>query len=389
MRGVALSGHGKGLDVVVEPAPAGSPFMEQWAIVPAIRHLAEAEGPIATLGDGPAGETAELPLRGPDLSVPGFGSIWAVWTHIHCFDPTPATGEDTDALLGRLVGDVERRGARLLRWTQLPTDTPFFERLERFLKRRGLSHRITRAVARPVLHAGVPGAAEALNERIGTKRLREFRRCRRRLEERGRLEFRVQEGRHDASGWIRDFLRIEASGWKGKERTAIACRPDERAYFEAMCHAAAAQGRALVYSLELDGRAIAITVNFRKGRGVWCFKTAYLDDLARFAPGALLEYEASVAACEDPGIDWVDSCSSDDSGLMGQLWDGRRPIVDIVFATRPSSNIAVRLFAATLQFCRAVRGKLQRVRAAAISLFRSVFYRPGSAYGLLAAIAGV
>jgi hypothetical protein len=81
-----------------------------------------------------------------------------------------------------------------------------------------------------------------------------------------------------------------------------------------------------------------MTVNYRSGDGVWAFKTAYRDELAKFSPGVLVEIEGTIAALDDPSIAWVDSCSSDDTGLMGELWPDRRQVVDLLVSTQPLSN---------------------------------------------------
>jgi hypothetical protein len=230
----------------------------------------------------------------------------------------------------------------MLRWGGLPTDTLSYARLLDYLRCRNLEFQVTKSGRRPMLVAEHPQGSKYVADYLGGKRLREFRRCRRRLEEFGKLELKTYDGPHCASAWAADFLDIEASGWKGEAGTALASAPQGKAFFEALAHAAASRGRALVYSLELDGRPIAMTINFRSGTRIWCFKTAYRGDLAKFSPGALLEYEATLAAFDDPTVERLDACTAHDGGLMGDLWQGRREIVDLVIATQPSNNRLVR-----------------------------------------------
>jgi hypothetical protein len=52
----------------------------------------------------------------------------------------------------------------------------------------------------------------------------------------------------------------------------------------------------------------------------------------------VLEYESTLAALADPRIDWMDACTGSDDGLMGALWPGRRPVVDLLIATQRSTN---------------------------------------------------
>jgi hypothetical protein len=264
---------------------------------------------------------------------------------VHALDTTPGDTDDHSTLLGTLFDFLREQRAPMLRWPTLPTDTPFFAVLTDWLEENGLAHSMTKRVQRPLLVADAPDGAAALAERLGGKRVREFRRCRRRLEELGAVELRTIDGPHAASLWLADFLEIERSGWKGERGTAIACDAAERAWFEAVATRAAVEGRLLVYALDVAGRTAAMSVNFRSDRRIWCFKTAYRDELARHAPGALLEYESTLAALADPSIAWLDACSADDSGLMGALWDGRRPVVDMLIATRRGSNRLTRTVA--------------------------------------------
>ncbi len=319
---------------------SGNPFHERSLVEAAAQFLAAPGERVHLLGDETASWDSLLPLK-LHLDTP-YGSVWSVWSHIHAMDTTPGTIHDHAPLLNSLFGFLRERRARILRWSTLPADTSFYDTLIDWLEDNGLDYCVTKRIERPVLSADAGDARARVEASVGGKRQREFRRSRRRLEERGPLVLRTHDGPHDSAAWLSDFLDIERSGWKGRAGTALACRQEERAWFDAMAHRAAAQGRVLVYRLDLGGEAVAMSVNLRAGRRVWCFKTAYRDDLARFAPGALLEYESTFAAIDDPTIGWLDACTMDAGGLMGTLWPERRPVVDMLIATRRGSNSLVR-----------------------------------------------
>lgn len=327
--------HAQALQAVA-PLEA-NPFLERWALDAALEHLADAaEIDVLPLGDC-VGSGPALPLVRLLKTPPGIGPVWSVWDHIHCFDTTPPVrGADAGVVLDTVFGALARKRASLLRWSGLPTDTPFYRELLRYLRRAGLEFELTRSRARPVLLAEAsPDRTPGL--RCG-RRTSELRRRRRRLEEAGRLDVRAYRGPHDAGLWMDGFLELEASGWKGAHGTAIACKPNERAFFERLMGDAAARDKALVCSIELDGRPIAMTVNLRAGSGVWGFKTAYDDGLARFSPGALVVHETTAQALREPSVAWVDSCMEDDGGPAGALWRDRRQVVDLLIAASPSNN---------------------------------------------------
>jgi hypothetical protein len=315
---------------------SANPFHKRFVVEAAARDLRAPAERLHLLDTSHDDWDSLLPLR--QACMTPAGSAWCVWGHVHALDTTPATAEAHPAMLESLFGFLRERRARVLRWATLPADTAFHSVLVDWLDDNRLEYRVTKRVSRPVLHAATAEDAQATVDWIGGKRAREFRRLRRRLEEMGELRLRKIDEPHDASEWMADFLAIERSGWKGASGSAIDCRPGERAWFVAVATQAAAEGALQVYALELAGRPIAMAVNFRAGRRVWCFKTAYQDELARWAPGAVLEYESTLAALADPRIDWMDACTGSDDGLMGALWPGRRPVVDLLIATQRSTN---------------------------------------------------
>lgn len=315
--------------------PADNPFFEKWALEAAAQHLAEAARPVDVVS---AANGSAIPLSRWLNAPAALGSVWTVWDHIHCFDTTPTGAADAASVMDCVLGHLNENGASMLRWSGLPTDTPFYRELMLYLDRAGLQFESTKARARPLLVASDASGSDAEAVRLGGKRMAEFRRRRRRLEEMGALLVRIHSGAHDAGRWMDDFLDLEASGWKGESGTAIACNASERAYFEALMLDAAARGRAYVCSLELDGRPIAMTANLRSGNRVWGFKTAYRDELSRYSPGVLVACETTVRALEDPSIAWMDSCMESDGGMVGSLWHGRRETVDLMISTRRSSN---------------------------------------------------
>src|SRR3546814_7316636 len=67
-------------------------------------------------------------------------------------------------------------------------------------------------------------------------------------------------------------------------------------------------GRLHFLRMDLDGRAIAMLVNFRHGEGAFSFKIAFDEALGRFSPGVLIEIANLQAVLGDPAIGWMDSC---------------------------------------------------------------------------------
>jgi len=64
-------------------------------------------------------------------------------------------------------------------------------------------------------------ADELLHEALGHKKLKELRRQRNRLAGHGGVDFSIARTPGDVAAAIETFLKLEASGWKGKRGTAL------------------------------------------------------------------------------------------------------------------------------------------------------------------------
>ena len=87
-------------------------------------------------------------------------------------------------------------------------------------------------------------------------------------------------------------------------------------------------GRLDFLRLDLDGRAIAMLVNFLAPPGSFSFKIAFDEDFARFSPGVLIQLEnLQILARGD--IDWMDSCAAEHHPMIDSLWGERRSVVRV------------------------------------------------------------
>lgn len=129
-------------------------------------------------------------------------------------------------------------------------------------------------------------------ERTRSKSLRkELRKHRRGLEELGRVELVVEDGRERLDELLEEGFRVEASGWKGEQGTAIRSQPETLRFYTAIARWAAERGTLGLAFLRLDGRAIAFQLLLAEGDAVYLVKPGYDVDLRRFGPGKLLTRE--------------------------------------------------------------------------------------------------
>ncbi len=123
---------------------------------------------------------------------------------------------------------------------------------------------------------------------------------------------------------------MEASGWKGRGRSALLTDRHRAAFAREAVNALAERGMARVYTLRVGGQAAASLVVLQaEGRAV-AWKTAYDERLRRFSPGALVAALATQDLVADPDIRTADSCAVPDHRVMNRLWRGRIGIGTLV-----------------------------------------------------------
>ena len=289
-------------------------------------------------------------------------ATWVLWKHDYAFLATPLlrrgrAAECLDAYFQALSS--ARSAPSILKMGGLCGDGPVGAGLLDAMNRRGSVFstpiRATRAFLRRASDADA-----YLEAALEGKRRKEYRRLERRLAETGKLEFQeLAPGAPPAAlvGWLDEFLRLEASGWKGREGTAFASKEADRRYLEGIANEAFRRGRLMMLALRLDGAAIAMKVNFIAGDGAFAFKIAFDETYARFSPGVLLELENVRRVHALPALAWMDSCAVPDHFMANRLWTERRVIEDVFVATGKPLG---RLLVAAIPLARAVFGLIRR-----------------------------
>jgi hypothetical protein len=143
------------------------------------------------------------------------------------------------------------------------------------------------------------------------------------------------------------FLAMEKASWKGQQGTALLSDPDDAAFVRCLLHELAAQGDASVALLQVDGAAIAAQVLMYCGATAYTWKTAYDAGFGKYSPGTLLVDRITEELFAGPDIQAINSCADEDS-FMGQLWAGRRNMVDMLFDIGPGRSLGYRIEAGRL-----------------------------------------
>lgn len=226
------------------------------------------------------------------------------------------------ALLAYL--DQNAGQSRFLHLRAMASEGPLMAALQRVCSRERRQIAQVHREERALLEHGLAPDAY-LDAALRGKKRKELRRQHNRLAELGDLQVMRGHGGQGLDSWIDEFLTLERRGWKGAKGTALDCNDRTRALFRKALHGADAVDRLDLVALRLDGRAIAMLVNFVTPPGAFSFKTAFAEDYARFSPGVLLQIE-NLALLQRDDIAWCDSCAAQDHPMIDSIWTGRRAI---------------------------------------------------------------
>ncbi|TPI18840.1 GNAT family N-acetyltransferase [Mesorhizobium sp. B4-1-1] len=248
-------------------------------------------------------------------------------------------------------------------------DGPVASLMTSFADSRGLTLVTTGRVERPVLESDADGE-DYLKASLRAHHSREFRRLKRRFADQGKLEHIVARGPDEIRHAIENFLTLEAAGWKGRERTAMAIDRYRAAFAREAVHRLAEQDMCRIHLLTLDGRTVACLVVFVEAGVAYTWKTAYDEALSAYSPGTLLMIEVTKQHLDDPNIVMTDSCAVPDHPVMSRLWSERKPMGTLVVGLTPDADRLARQAASQLHLYRETRNMARILRNRMRSLLK-------------------
>ncbi|MBA4020144.1 MAG: hypothetical protein C0483_23530 [Pirellula sp.] len=356
---------------LAETAIEANPFYEHWSLLPAWKTLAPELSPELLVIEAPkrVHPTGPKVLCGlfPIIRHKRFYGLpvrcWELWRHVHCFLSTPLVRRDC----AREVIDcffetaaTAPHGAAVVSASMLPAEGPLHQLLVDANFAAGRNQFI-RELSGRALFRKADDAETFLKASLSRSKRQGMQRSERRLAEKGKLETRWFTANDDLALWTQDFLKLEASGWKGGEHTALACSAAGAYFFRTMVKEGMAEGRVQLGRLDFDGRPIAIICNLLARDGGYSFKIAYDEAFADDSPGLLLELSL-IRELHDRGISWMDSCAASDHPMINPLWPQRCLRQSVVFATgRRGGDLAVALMP-LLRWVKNLRNRKPRVK---------------------------
>ncbi|HEX8381076.1 MAG TPA: GNAT family N-acetyltransferase [Allosphingosinicella sp.] len=304
-------------------------FQEPWFVAAGLEHLTE-DRDIRLI------EVRDSALLGlmPLCVRNDYGRLPAAhirnWRHHNDFLGTPLIRQGRETEFWRAVlGHLDRAGwaPGFLHVNGLVEQGPVHRGLVEAASALGRPVPIVKRRVRAALASTL--SPEAYLERtVRKKKRKELKRLGNRLSEIGAVAFRQWGPDEDLAAWSDDFLALERRGWKGRAGSALAESPATEAFFRQALKGAAAAGRLQIRRLDLDGRPIAMLVNFLTPPGSFSFKIAYDEAWSRFSPGVLLQLD-NLDLLARGDIEWMDSCAAENHPMIDSLWGERRTIVRV------------------------------------------------------------
>lgn len=321
-----------------------NPFYEPWMMLPALDAYGAGAGLrcLAVWDDGVLGALFPLALERRFRGLPV--RVARSWRHRNMLLGTPLIRMKSAAkCLAALLGS---RIAPLIEFEWSPAGGPFYGALAEAAGAAGLPWMVTEAYTRAVLER-----ERDPRPRFNSNMKNNLRRWQARLAAAGKVTpVRLAPG-DDIAVWTEEFIRLEASGWKGAAGSAIACRADDRRFVSEVFAEAHRRGRLAITGLDLDGRPLARHCMLVGGEGSFTFKIAYDEAHASCSPGILAEADNVRQFLEQPGPRWIDSNTSRENTSYGRVWKDRRTVQRVAVGLTVAGCLAV----AALPLIRAAR----------------------------------
>lgn len=316
-------------DALAQGAAEQNPFYESWNLLPALEEfdrpglvelwLLKVDGQLAGL------LPMKRELRYYGYPVPHMRN----WTHANCFLGAPLIAPGFERLFWSHILDRADKHSGLslfLHLTHMPGTGPVHLALAaeiRQAKRPRPAATVVCEERAALVSRASPQAY--FEESLSAKKRKELRRQHRRLEVEGAITFERSDDAKGLTRWIDDFLELEKRGWKGQTGSALACDPRTERLFTYALEGAARRGRLQRLKLTLDGKPVAMLVNFITAPGAFSYKTTFDENYSRYSPGVLLQRE-NLDLLDNETIAWADSCAAQDHPMIDHFWRERRII---------------------------------------------------------------
>ena len=201
------------------------------------------------------------------------------------------------------------------------------------------------------------GDWDAYDKGLSTSLRRDLRRCRRRLDEQGRVWLDVHE---DVTG-LDEALALERLGWKEQAGTAIASRPETRQFYTEVAHWAADRGWLRLIFLRVNDRPVAFQLALEDGVAHLGLKTGFDPQFRAMSPGRLIVY-ASLERAFAIGLQRFEFMGAADPYKLRFANDAYDRLLFQAFSPRPAGRVLHAAFAYGRPLAKRAQAEARRMR---------------------------
>jgi CelD/BcsL family acetyltransferase involved in cellulose biosynthesis len=251
----------------------------------------------------------------------------------------PLDRDHPEEAAAHLLDAARRAGVHALILREMSLDGAAMKAFADVLRRDGITPRVLQSHVRAALDA-TQDAEDLLREGLGPKKLKELRRQRNRLAESGEVRFEVARTPAEVAADIETFLKLEASGWKGKRGTALVQHDGDAAFIRRATTDLAATRQCEIVTLRAGEAPVASAIVLRHLDRAFYFKLGVDERFSKFSPGVQLTLDLTRHLCADPAIALVDSTANADHPMINPIWRGRLSIGDVLIPLRRGDVVA-------------------------------------------------
>lgn len=245
----------------------------------------------------------------------------------------------------RLLHEARQAGAHALVLRDVALDGATMQAFDAALRQQDLRPRVQQSYFRACLDA-TREPEQLLRDALGARKLKELRRQRHRLAGHGEVRFEVARTPGEVVPALEIFLKLEASGWKGKRGTALMQDAGDAAFIRRAAPALAENGQCEIVTLRAGATPIAAGIVLRHQDRAFFFKLGIDERFAKHSPGVQLTLDLTRHLCADPAIATADSTASADHPMINPIWRGRFAIGDVLIPLRKHDPVVALIHAA-------------------------------------------
>lgn len=248
---------------------------------------------------------------------------------------TPLLDKEFSAIAaGALIDAAAKSGAAAIVLPWMPLDGHAAGAITLALSERGMAPQIERPYGRAAFNATTPDLETYLRDGFGSKRLKDSRRLRNRLEEQGAVTLDIADTPDIIAPALDRFLVLEASGWKGRGGTGLGQHQGDAAFIRKAALDMGAKGNFEIVELCLNGKPVASGLLMAQGDRSFFFKIAFDEAMAKLSVGVQLALELTRRYAADPRISFVDSTADAGHPMIDPIWSERLAVGTMIVPTR-------------------------------------------------------